>query len=90
MYQRIISSGNFVPRQKKLNQHSRLTSCDVDEVLAGGLVHLDVPVADVVLVPLQRHLPVHRVLEEHEGLPVAPALRAQAQGNAAPAIAVFN
>ena len=69
---------------------SRLTSGDVDEVLAGGLVHLDVPVADVVLVPLQRHLPVHRILEEHQGLPVAPALGAQAQGNAAPAMDMLN
>ena len=61
-----------------------LTSGDVDEVLAGGLVDLDVAVADVVLVPLQRHLAVHRVLEEHQGLAIAATLGAQTQSHATP------
>lgn len=42
------------------------------------------PVSDVVLVPLERHVPVGGVLEEDEGLAVATALSAQAQRHAAP------
>ena len=55
-----------------------LTSRDVDEVLPRGPVDLDVPVSDVVLVPLQRHLAVRGILEEHERLAVSAALGAEA------------
>jgi hypothetical protein len=61
-----------------------LTSRDVNEVLPGRLVDLDVPVADVVLVSLERHLAVSRVLKEDECLAVATALRRQAQSDTAP------
>ena len=70
----------FVPKLKK----KKITASDVDEVLPGGFVDLYVSVPDVMLVPLERHLAVGGVLEEHERLAVAPALRAQAEGHAAP------
>ena len=59
-----------------------LTSCDADEVLPGGFVHLDVPVADVVLVPPERHIPVGHALQQHQSLAITPALRRQAQRHA--------
>ena len=55
-----------------------------DEILTRGLVDLDVALADVVLVPLERHVPVFLVHESHQSLAVAPALRAQTQCHAAP------
>ena len=59
-----------------------LTSRDADEVLAGGFVHLDVPVPDVVLVPPERHVPVGEALKQHQGLAIPPTLRRQTQRHA--------
>ena len=61
-----------------------LTSCYTYKIISRRLVHLDVPVADVVFVPLERHLAVHRVLEEHQGLAIAATLGAQTQSHATP------
>ena len=55
------------------------TSGNADEVLPGGFVDLDVPVADVVLVAPDGHVTVVRVLEQDQGLAVASALIAQTQ-----------
>lgn len=59
-----------------------LTSRDADEVLAGGFVHLDVPVPDVVLVPPERHVPVGEALKQDQGLAIPPTLRRQTQRHA--------
>lgn len=57
-----------------------------DKVLARGLVDLDVAGVYVVLVPLEGHVPVLLAHESDESLAVAPALHAQAQSYAAPAL----
>ena len=63
----------------------KLTARDPDEVLSRCLVHLDVPVADVVLVPPEGHVAVGGALEQDQGLAVATALGGEAQRHAAPA-----
>ena len=42
----------------------------------------------MVFVPLERHLAVHRVLEEHQRLTIAAALGAQTQSHATPVVAI--
>ena len=47
------------------NKIVSLTSCHADEVLSRCFVDLDVPIADVVLVSAQRHVPVTHVLKKN-------------------------
>lgn len=61
-----------------------LTAGNVDEVLASGLVHFNVALANVVLVPLERHVAMLGRHEAHESLAVPPALGAQTQRHSAP------
>ena len=61
------------------------TSGDVDEVLAGGAVDLDVALAEVVLVLAQRQVAVLLALEANQRLAVTPTLLTQTQRHAAPA-----
>ena len=63
-----------------------LTAGDVDEVIPGGFVDLDVAGADVVLVAFEGHVAVFFGNESHESLAVPASLGAQAQRNASPAI----
>ena len=51
-----------------------LTSSHVDEVLPRGFVHLDVSVANVMLVSPERHVPVGDSLKQHHGLAIPPSL----------------
>jgi hypothetical protein len=71
-------------RQERLSLRT-LPSGHREEVLARGPVDLDVPLADVVLVPLQRHVSVLLTLELDQRLPVPSSLWRQTQSYAAPA-----
>lgn len=51
-----------------------LTSSYVNEVLSSGFVHLDVSVADVMLVPPESHITMRNVLKQHQGLAIPPSL----------------
>ena len=64
---------------------SELTSGNIDEVLSGGLVDLNVAIRDVMFVPLERHVAVLLTDEPHQRFPVPPALLAETQRHAAPA-----
>lgn len=63
-----------------------LTAGHVDEVLAGGLVDLDVAVGDVVFVPFERHVSVLLADEPDQRLSVAAALLTQAESHSAPGV----
>jgi hypothetical protein len=67
-----------------IKQPFKFTSSHTDEVFSRGFVDFNVSVTDVMLVPLDGHVAVGRVLEEDQGLAVASTLVAQAQGNSAP------
>ena len=51
-----------------------VTSSHVDEVLPRGFVHLDVSVANVMLVSPERHVPVGDSLKQYHGLAIPPSL----------------
>lgn len=59
--------------------HEVLTAGNVDEVLAGCLVHLDVAVADVVLVPLECHVAVLGCDKANQCFAVPATLGAETQ-----------
>lgn len=59
-----------------------LTSCDVHEIFASGFVHFDVAIADVVFMPLERHVSVFLINKSNKCFAVPSTLRTQAKGNA--------
>lgn len=63
-----------------------LTASDVDEVVPGGFVDLNVAGSDVVLVAFEGHIAVFFGNESHESLAVPTSLGAQTQRNASPVI----
>ena len=64
----------FALLQLQLELLLSLTSSHVDEVLPRGFVHLDVSVANVMLVSPERHVPVGDSLKQYHCLAIPPSL----------------
>lgn len=71
------------PREESVSLATR-SSSDANELFAGRFVHFDVTRADVMLMPLQRHVFVFFAHESHQRLAVTSALVTQTQGYATP------